>query len=157
MLAKNRYIAKQQQNAAEILAYERILADGLRDFLFELATINGGTMVSYINNRQHAHLDDIIGSSTELILKPGRLHYSQHANVDFDWGKVPSVAIALELRDPRLTTYFRVVFGDDYVGVDISGIEFADEPGDSEESLGRFAEAVTDSRLAPLVQQPRMA
>ena len=146
----SRYIAKQEVNVGEILAYERILADGLRDFLSELATINGGTMVSYICNSQHAHLDDIIGSSTELMIKPGRLHYGKQAVIDFDWGQMRSVAIAMELRDERLTAYFRVVFGDDFVGVDISGIEFAEAcAGGSEESLRRFSEAVSDARLHP--------
>lgn len=145
----NRYIAKGSTNVGEILAYERILADGLRDFLSELVTVNGGIMVSYICNNQHAHLDDIIGSSTELIIKPGRLHYGNHAMVDFDWGKVPSVTIAMELRDDRLTAFFRVVFGNDYVGVDIRGIHFADLAGGTDENLQRFAAAVADARLRP--------
>jgi hypothetical protein len=142
-----RYVAKRPSNLGQILAYERILADGLRDFLSELVTVDGGIVVSYICNNQHANLGDIIGSSTELLIKPGRLHYSNHAGVDFDWGQVPSVSIALELRDERLTAFFRVVFGNDYVGVDIRGIQFVDRAEEEHENLQRFAAAVADARL----------
>jgi hypothetical protein len=142
------YIGKQSTNVGEIFAYERILAEGLRDFLSELVTVNGGTMVSFICNGQHANLGDIIGSSTELLIKPGRLHYGNHAAVDFDWGEVPSVTIAMELRDESLTTFFRVVFGNDHVGVDIRGIQFAEHlASEPRENLQRFAAAVADARL----------
>jgi hypothetical protein len=146
--ADRRTIAKGPANAIEILGYERILADGLRDFLCELATIDGGTLVSYICSSQHANLGDVIGSSTELMIKPGRLFYGNDAAVEFDWGRMPSVAIAMELRDDRLTAFFRVVFGSEFVGVDIHGILFTDEiAGDREESLRCFRDAVADARL----------
>lgn len=146
--ANSRYIAKLQSNAAEILGFERILADGLRDFLSELATIDGGTIVSYICSSQHANLGDVIGSSTELMIKPGRLFYGNDAVVDFDWGRIPSVAIEMELRDDRLTAFFRVVFGSDFVGVDIRGIHFVDDIAcNRDESLQCFKEAVADARL----------
>ena len=96
------YIAKQDSNQPEILSYESVLAEGLRGFLSELVMVNGAVMVSYICNNQHANLDDIIVSSSECAIKPGRLYYGNHAHIEFDWGEAPSVAIAMELRDDRL-------------------------------------------------------
>jgi len=146
-LIDSRYLAKRGENARELLACEVVLAEGLKGFLSELMMVNGGVMVSYINNNQHAHLDDIIGSSMEHRIKPGRLCYSNQAEVDFDWGEAPSVALGMELRDDRLTAFFRVVFGGDHVGVDIQGIHFVDHVGDAGENLRRLAAAVADARL----------
>ncbi len=66
----------QRMSRAELLACEAMLADGLKEFLSELAMVNGGVMVAYICNQHHANLDDIIGSSTEHRIKPGRLIYA---------------------------------------------------------------------------------
>ena len=104
-------ILAKRRPRAELLAYEAVLANGLRDFLSELVMVNGGVMLSYICNNQHAHLGDIIGSSMEHRIKPGRLHYSNRAEIEFDWGAAPSVALAMELRDERMTAFFDVVFG----------------------------------------------
>ncbi len=141
------YLAKRDAQT-ELLACEVLLANGLKDFLSELVMINGGVMVSYVCNNQHAHLGDIIGSSMEHRIKPGRLHYSNRAEMDFDWGEAPSVALGMELRDERLTAFFDVVFGRDYVGIDLNGIHFTDLRGDADENLRRFAAAVADARLA---------
>jgi hypothetical protein len=146
-LDDRRYLAKLGTNAREMLACEAVLGEGLKGFLAELMMVNGGVMVSYINNNQHANLDDIIGSSMEHRIKPGRLCYSNHAQVDFDWGEAPSVALGMELRDERLTAFFRVVFGADHVGVDLDGIHFVDHVGDAAENLRRLAAAVADARI----------
>ena len=53
------------------------------------------------------------------------------AQVDFDWGEAPSVSLAMEFRDERLTAFFRVVFGGDHVGIDLNGIHFSDDIGDA--------------------------
>jgi hypothetical protein len=146
-LDNTRYLSKGGANVKEMLACEVILAEGLKGFLSELMMINGGIMVAYINNNQHANLDDIIGSSMEHRIKPGRLSYSNHAQVDFDWGEAPSVALGMELRDERLTAFFRVVFGGEHIGVDIDGIHFVDHVGNTDENLRRLAAAVADARL----------
>ncbi|KAB2873635.1 MAG: hypothetical protein F9K43_05675 [Bauldia sp.] len=141
------FIAKRPSNPEEILPYEKVLAEGLRGFLHEFAMVDAGVIVSYICRGQHANLSDIIGSSTECTVRPGCLAYGNHAQVDFDWGRAPSVSIAIELRDQRLTAFFRVVFGGNFVGVDIHGIHFAELDGDAETNLRRFAETVADLRL----------
>ena len=141
-------IAKHDANRSELLAYETVLAEGLRGFLAELVMINGGVLVSYVCNNQHAHLDDLIDSSMECRIKPGRLQYGNQAQIDFDWGEAPSVTLAMELRDERLTAFFRVIFGGDHIGIDIRGIHFAEGMGVAEENLRRFAAAVADARLS---------
>jgi hypothetical protein len=144
---KRHVIAKRGANAPQLLPYEKILAEGLKDFLQELAMVNGGVIVTYICNSQHANLGDIIGSSLECAIKPGRLRYANDALVDFDWGQVPQVTLGMELCDDRLRAGFRVVFGGSYVGVDIRRILFSESPAIPGEKLRRFAEVVADARL----------
>jgi hypothetical protein len=141
------YIAKRDGHPAEILGYERLLAEGLRPFLHELVMVEGGVMVSYVCGGQHANLGDIIVSSSECAVKPGRLHYGNHAQLDFDWGEEPAVTLAMELRDERLTAFFHIIFGQDHVGVDILGIQFAETLADPEQRLRLFAAALADARL----------
>ncbi len=138
----------QQMSRAEMLACEAMLADGLRDFLSELAMVNGGVMVAYICNHHHANLDDIIGSSTERRIKPGRLIYGSEAEVDFDWGEAPLVKIAMELRDERLTAFFNVIFGGDHVAIDLNAIHFSGGTGSARDNLRTFAAAVADARVS---------
>jgi hypothetical protein len=138
----------QQMGRTELLACEAMLADGLKEFLAELAMVNGGVMVSYICNRHHANLGDIIGSSTEHRIKPGRLIYASEAEVDFDWGEAPSVKIAMELRDERLTAFFNVVFGGDHVGIDLNAVHFSGGSGNARDNLRQFAAVVADARVS---------
>ncbi len=142
---ENAYI-QQRMSRAELLACEAMLADGLKEFLAELSMVNGGVMVSYICNHHHANLDDIIGSSTEHRIKPGRLIYGSEAQVDFDWGEAPSVSIAMELRDDRLTAFFNVIFGGDHVAIDLNAIHFSQGAGSARDNLRLFAAAVADAR-----------
>ncbi len=140
------FIARRDTNP-ELIACEAVLADGLKEFLSELLMVNGGVMVSYICNNQHAHLDDIIDSSMELRIKPGRLHYGSQAQVDFDWGEAPSVSLDMELRDARLTAFFKVVFGSDHVGIDLNGIHFDEVVSGPENIVRCFSAAVADARI----------
>jgi hypothetical protein len=141
------FILKQGPDRGQALAYERILAEGLKTFLQEMVMIDGGVMVGYVCNGQHANLGDIIGSSSETAMKPGRLRYCNDARLDFDWGERPAVTLAMELADERLTASFRIVFGGDHVGVDVRGVQFAEAISGPDEALRRFAAAVDDARL----------
>ncbi len=140
-------VTKDEANRAALLPYETVLAEGLRGFLAELVMINGGLMVSYICNKQHGNVDDLIGSSMERRVKPGHLVYSNDAEVEFDWGEAPSVHLGMELCDPRLTTFFRVIFGAQHIGIDIRGIHFTEALGSPADNLRRFTDVVSDALL----------
>ena len=142
------YLAKREPEDSEMLACEAVLASGLKEFLAELVAIDGTVMVSLICNEQHANLDDIIGSSMEHFVRPERLTYAHRAEVDFDWGRAPSVALGMELKDHELTAFFDVVLAGDHVGINIQGIHFVGEIGDAARNLSRFAAAVASAQLA---------
>ena len=64
----------------ELRPYEKRLGEGIRSFISELYLVDGGVHgLGYICGRQHENLGDIIRSSTELVIKPGRLRYGNDA------------------------------------------------------------------------------
>jgi hypothetical protein len=140
---------------SQVLACEAVLGAALKQFLAELVTIDGAILVSLICNEQHANLDDIIASSTEHWVKPGRLAYANHAEVDFDWGRAPSMALGMELRDPALTAFFDVVLSAEHVGISINGIHFVDALGDAGDNLRRFSAAVAAAQVVVPTERRR--
>jgi len=141
----DRLLVKNSVTAREFAVYERLLAHGIKRFISELCLTNAGTMITYICANQHDNIGDIIASSAELYMKPGTLRYAQNAEIDFEWGHAPLVTIDMNLCHPTLTTFFRIVFDDRFVGVDIRGALFHDEVGSTVENMGRFVRALAEA------------
>ena len=141
----DRFLVKNSLTAREFAVYERLLAHGIKRFISELCLTNAGTMITYICANQHDNIEDIIASSAELYLKPGSLRYAQHAQIDFEWGHAPLVTIDMKLCHPALTTFFRIVFDDRFVGVDIRGALFRDEVGSTLHNMRCFARTLAEA------------
>jgi len=139
-------IVKQTSNMREFLVYEELLAHSIRPVISELYMVNAGAMVGYIFADQKANIDDIVSSSTELLLKPGRLRSGRAASVDLEWGQLPAVSISMEFHHASLIAFFRIVFEDRFVGIDIEGILYSEVMGDAEENRRRLAYALADAR-----------
>jgi len=133
--------------AQDFAVCERILAHGIKGVIAELCLTNAAVMISYICTRQHDNIGDIVASSAELYMKPGTLRYADHADLDFEWGHTPLVTIEMTLTHPTLTTFFRIVFDDRFVGVDIHSTLFNEGIGTSLENQHRFVRALTDNLL----------
>jgi hypothetical protein len=141
----DRLLVKNSVTAREFAVYERLLAHGIKRFISELCLTNAGTMITYICANQHDNIDDIIASSAELYMKPGTLRYAQNAEIDFEWGHAPLVTIDMNLCHPMLTTFFRIVFDDRFVGVDIRGALFRDEIGSAIENMRCFTRTLAEA------------
>jgi hypothetical protein len=79
-------------------------------------------LLGYICGRQHENLGDLIRSSTELVIKPGRLRYGDDAFLEFDWGRDPQITIAMEFLGGPVSAHFRIHFARDTVGIEILGL-----------------------------------
>jgi len=143
-----RLLLKNSVTESEFAVYERLLAHAIKRFISELCLTNAGTMIAYICADQHDNIDDIVASSAELFLRPGALHYAQHSEIDFEWGHAPLVTIEMKLCHPVMTTFFRIVFDDRFVGIDIFGALFREEIGSAMENARRFVRSLADA-LAP--------
>jgi len=146
----NTFLFKRASDEGRLHPYEKMLGEGIRSFISELYMVDGGVLLGYICGRQHENLDDLIRSSTELVIKPGCLRYGNDAFLEFDWGRDPLITIAMEFLGGPVTAHFRLTFARDTVGVDILGIGFEDGVGTLEENLGRLSEALADAQLKPL-------
>jgi len=144
----SRLLLKNSGTEYEFSVYERLLARSIKRFISELCLTNAGTMIAYICADQHENIDDIVSSSAELFLRPGALLYAQHAEIDFEWGQAPLVTIEMKLCHPAITTFFRIVFDDRFVGIDIFGALFRDDIGSVIENAQRFVRSLADA-LAP--------
>ena len=146
----NFFIFKRPSNDTELRPFEKMLGEGIRGFISELYMVDGGVLLQYISGRQHENLGDLIRSSTELVLKPGRLRYGNDAFLEFDWGSDPLITIAMEFVGGSVSAHFRIVFARHTVGIDILGLCFDGGFGKTEENLKRFAAALEDAQIRSL-------
>jgi hypothetical protein len=138
------FIFKQESNALDFLACERVLGRLIRPFISELCTVNPGLIISYICSERDANIGDIVDSSAEALRRPEWVRYGQIATVDFDWGESPSVTLQMEFSHEQLTAFFNLVLEGRFVGIDILAILFKDAIRDAQEKLRRFSEAVAE-------------
>jgi hypothetical protein len=119
----------------------------MRPVMAELTMINAGLIVTCICNRHDEALAELIDSSAELAIKPGALRYDGHADIAFDWGEWPRITLGLGFLGRDVEAHFHLVFGRHSVGIELTGLIFADLLGEADENLRRFAAALGDSRL----------
>lgn len=144
---KSSTLLRDAEHPDAMLPFESLLGTVLKRFLSELTMINGSVMIGYICSDQHSNIEDLVASSAECALKPGRVSYAHHAHLDFDWGAAPTVVLGMEMLCDELTAFFNVVLGDDHVGVEIQAIQFGAPMTSREACVRRFASAVFDARL----------
>ncbi|MEP9368248.1 hypothetical protein [Xanthobacter sp. VNH20] len=137
----------QRLDHAEIERYEKLLANALKQVITELAFTNAGLMLSYVSAGQESIIADILASSAEMSLKPGILRYAHQATSCAEWGVAPMMSLSLELHHATLSAFFRLVFDQFAIGVDIDSIRFARAAGTPEEDLACFAAALEDVRI----------
>ncbi|MFG1421496.1 hypothetical protein [Roseixanthobacter liquoris] len=137
----------QHLDHAEIERYEKLLANALKQVITELAFTNAGLMLSYVSAGQESIIADILASSAEMSLKPGILRYGHQATSSAEWGTAPVMSLSLELHHATLSAFFRLVFDQFAIGVDIDSIRFARATGSPEEDLACFAAALEDMRI----------
>jgi hypothetical protein len=150
----NFFIFKRANDETRLRPYEKLLGEGIRSFISELYMVDGGVLLGYICGRQHENLGDLIRSSTELVIKPGRLRYGNDAYLEFDWGRDPQITIAMEFLSGPVTAHFRITFARDTVGIDILGLCFEGGIREPEQNLRLLADALDDAQLQPLPLPP---
>lgn len=144
--ASDHAIWRTSQTIELLLPYERLLGETMRPVMAELTMINAGIIVACICNRHDEVLAEFVETSSELAMKPGTLRYDGHADIAFDWGVWPRITLGLGFRRQDVEAHFRAVFGRHSVGIELTGLVFAEALGDSAENLRRFAGALGDSR-----------
>ncbi|MBS7537946.1 hypothetical protein [Ancylobacter lacus] len=142
------HLERQSLPELALLPFEQMLAETLRGFLAELCLTNAGVVMAYISRSQDANIEDLVASSAELFMKPGRVRYARHATMETEWGFPPNVSIDMHFREEAIEAAFRVEFGDTAIGVHIDRIAFPAGPGTPDDNLRRFGAALASARIA---------
>jgi hypothetical protein len=128
-------------------AYGRIIADGLADVFEELHAIDLADLVGHIRFDQHAAIEDLLQSATELFFKDGTLTFAWHARVDMPWDGVPTVTLGMEFKHQTVSVFFNMSFqARDHV-VQVVGILFDPDCRDAGERRFRLRQALVDAHL----------
>lgn len=129
--------------------FERILGEALRPVIAELTLIDADILVSCICSGKDAVLADFVDSSGELAMRPNSLRYAKHAEVSFDWGNWPRITLALIFQSRTVEAHFDLVFGRRTIGLELTGVIFAEPLGSEDDNVRRFVAALAENGLAP--------
>ncbi|WP_112664661.1 hypothetical protein [Microvirga flavescens] len=145
---KNRLTGRS--SGGELSAYERLLIANLKDVLSELYLIDCGVFVSYVLNEQHANIEDLVSSATELFFKEGTLCYSHGAEALFDWANAPVIVLDMEFVHTSTTVFFKLILNSFQANVSIHRIILDNRTGNAESDLKRFEGILADARIMSL-------
>jgi hypothetical protein len=134
------------------LCYEKALGHALGEFLAEISLVDPLVMQTFVMSRKQANINDLLASSAELSLKPGLLRCAEldefePDEVDFDEDAADALALELRLQHAELLAWFRVLFLQNSIGVDLHRVRFRERLGSESENLARFARVMADLRI----------
>ena len=126
---------------------ERVMARGLEDLAQELRLIDIADFISYIREDKLGHVDNLVQSAAEVVLKPGVIRFASSARVDVDWEALPRIYLDLEFINQGVRVYFTLVLERKSVSVTINsmaiaGVQLHDS---AEDRTRRLVEAMTDA------------
>ncbi|MCB8823483.1 hypothetical protein [Microvirga rosea] len=142
--------ASKAASEAELFAFEKLLAQNIKDVVAEICLVDANILISYIFHNAHGNIHDIVSSSTELFFKDGTLNYGHSADLNFEWGKAPAVILDMEFVHPTVTVFFKLVLHGFYVGVSIQRVLLSTKSGELDQDLKLFESALADARLKPV-------
>ena len=128
-------------------AYGRIIAEGLAEVFEELHAIDLVDLVGHIRFGQHAAIEDLLQSSTELFFKDGTLTFAWDARVDLPWDSVPTVTLAMEFKHQTVSVFFNMSFQARAHLVQVVGILFDPDCRDDAERRYRLRQAMVDAHI----------
>ncbi|PHP65729.1 hypothetical protein CSC94_17935 [Zhengella mangrovi] len=122
---------------------ERIISQGIRDFIGELQMINPEYFVSFITIGMHASLEDLVNSCAELYFEPGFVKLGQGSSVEMSWVRPPKVTLDIELEDPLMTAFIQVNLERNMAKVRLNYIRFGTGHEDPERNTEHLAIAMS--------------
>ena len=128
-------------------AYGGIIAAGLAEVFEEMHAIDLIDLVGHIRFGQHAAIEDLLQSSTELFFKDGTLTFGWDARVDLPWDAVPTVTLGMEFKHQTVSVFFNMSFQARNHVVQVVGILFDPDCRNAGERRFRLRQALVDAHL----------
>ncbi|MGY2047697.1 hypothetical protein [Methylobacterium sp. JK268] len=125
-------------------AAECVFAHEIRDFIAEFCLLDGSVLIGWVRDDRHGNIADLVASSAEPFYKEATLTYADAADVNFSWGRSPTVVLDMEFGAGSVTVFFKLVLDGTYVGVAIDRILAASAP---DLDIDRFARTLADARV----------
>jgi hypothetical protein len=127
---------------------ERVLAGGMREFAAELRLIDIGDLIAYVKADKFTHIDHLVSSAAEVVMKPGVVKFASSAHADLDWGTWPKISLDLEFVHNDVKVYFTLTLEAHLASVHINYMTVAGFRADSsgEDATRRLIEALEDAR-----------
>lgn len=127
---------------------ERVMAGGLREFAAELRLIDIADLIAYIRADKFGHIESLVSSAAEVVMKPGVVRFASSAQVDVDWETLPKVSLDMEFMNRDVRVYFTLILESTMASVHINYMTIADGrlDGGGEDGTRRLIEAMEDAR-----------
>jgi hypothetical protein len=104
----------------------------------------------YASNQLHGNMDEMVASSTELYFKSETLSYAYSSDISAEWGHPPCVVIDMEFVHEAISVFFKLVFGEHRVGVQISRVLLHPDFDKNDFNPLSFEQILASARLRPL-------
>lgn len=127
---------------------ERVLAGGLQELAAELRMIDIADLVTYIRTDRYGHIDSLVSSAAEVVMKPGVVKFASSAQVELDWEALPRISLDMEFMNRDVKVYFTLILESQVASVQINYMTIADgrADGGGEDGTRRLIEAMEDAR-----------
>jgi hypothetical protein len=129
--------------------FEEILAYSIKDVVCDLCLADADIILSYVANKLHGNLNELVMSSTELFFKDNTLSYARTSGLEYEWGCPASITIDLEFAHGPLSVLFQLVLGSDDIGVRINRMILGGDEGVEHFDVSDFAHLLHSARLTP--------
>jgi hypothetical protein len=133
----------------DLWPFEEILACSIRDVVFDLCLADADIILSYVANKLHGNLNELVMSSTELFFKEKTLSYARASGLEYEWGHPASITIDLEFAHGPLSVLFQLVLGSSDIGVRINRMDLGNDEGAEDFDVSDFAHLLHSARLTP--------
>jgi hypothetical protein len=143
-------IADHSIQTFDVQAFEAILACNIKDVVADLCLADAEIIMSYATNQLHGNINEIVMSSTELYFKNKTLSYAHGAGISLEWSPPPSVVLDMEFVHGFIRVFFKLVLGQQHVGVQIDEMLLNDTICKDDLDTASFEKVVASARLRPL-------
>ncbi|MEE1612585.1 hypothetical protein [Microvirga sp. CF3016] len=134
----------------DILALEEVLACNIKDVIADFCLTDAEIIRFYADNQLHGNMDEMVTSSAELYFKGETLSYGYVAHVSSGREDSTCVVLDMEFVHDSVTVFFKLIFGNYYIGVQISEVLLDATLRTSDFNPSDFERILSSARLRPL-------
>ncbi|UVF20283.1 hypothetical protein HPT29_003795 [Microvirga terrae] len=134
----------------DMQAFEEVLACNIKDVIADFCLTDAEIIRFYADNQLHGNMDEMVTSSAELYFKGETLSYGYVAHVSAEREDAKHVVLDMEFVHDSVTVFFKIIFGNYDIGVQISEVLLDTAICQSDFNPSSFEMILSSARLRPL-------